>query len=332
MVIMKRNNFLDVLKGICILLVILTHFDWTEAQRLKYLFPYWMNPAVPIFMIISGYLYSESFKRKEVTTFSKAYAFSGIIDKVLRYTIPLIMIYIIEVPLKMYVFDTTFTPWQIFCRLWVGGWGPGSYYYLYMIQLIFIFPLVYFAICKWDFKGLVLLTAVNALYEIIKVPMNISDGAYRLIVLRYTFAMSLGCYFSIGKFKIKKWMGIASLIFGAVFIYAVCYGGYTPIFFNRWSRTSMLAVFYVAPIMYLLINKVNWNCRPLSAIGKASYNIFLVQMVYFHLANRIFDGISGNFGGMITAYSICIVLGLLFYKVQNYFMPTRKIKSKEVSV
>ena len=51
---MKRNNFLDVLKGICILLVILTHFDWVEAERLQYLFPYWMNPAVPIFMITPG--------------------------------------------------------------------------------------------------------------------------------------------------------------------------------------------------------------------------------------------------------------------------------------
>ena len=61
---MKRNQFIDVIKGICILLVILTHFDWIEAERLKCFFPYWMNPAVPIFMIISGYVFTESYKKR----------------------------------------------------------------------------------------------------------------------------------------------------------------------------------------------------------------------------------------------------------------------------
>ena len=57
---MKRNHFLDVLKGICILLVILNHFEWEKEQALHLLFPFWMNPAVPIFMIISGFLFGVS--------------------------------------------------------------------------------------------------------------------------------------------------------------------------------------------------------------------------------------------------------------------------------
>lgn len=314
---MKRNNFLDVLKGICILLVILTHFDWVEAERLKYFFPYWMNPAVPIFMIISGYVYTESFKRKEVSRFKQAYALKGIVDKVIRYTIPLVMIFIVEVPLKIFVFQKALTFKEIFSQFFVGGWGPGSYYYCYMIQFIFVFPLIYFAIKKWDFAGLVLCATANVLYEVIKVPMGMSGDTFRLIVLRYIFAMALGCYFSMGKFQIKKWLAVLSFIFGAGFIYVVCYGGYKPTFFFRWSRTSMLAVFYIAPIAYWLIKKCTWECKPLALIGKASYNVFFVQMVYFHMANRIFDGVDGTFFPMITTYVICISLGILFYKIET---------------
>lgn len=322
---MKRNNFLDVLKGICILLVILTHFDWVEAERLKYFFPYWMNPAVPIFMITSGYVYTESFKRKNVSTFKQAYALKGIMDKAIRYTVPLILIYIIEIPLKIWVFQRPLTLNQILSQFLIGGWGPGSYYYTYMMQFIFVFPLIYFAIRKWDFVGLVLCGAANIFYEVIKVPMGMTGDTFRLIVLRYIFAMALGCYFSMGKFKIKKWMGVLSFVFGAVWIYAVCYGGYKPLFFFRWSRTSMLAVFYIAPITYLLIKKCTWECKPLALIGKASYNVFFVQMVFFHMANRIFGGVEGSFLPMLGTYAFCIIVGLLFYKIETPI--TKKVLS-----
>lgn len=314
---MKRNNFLDVLKGICILLVILTHFDWVEAERLKYFFPYWMNPAVPIFMIVSGYVYTESFKRKNVSTFKEAYALKGILDKAIRYTVPLLMIYVIEVPLKLIIFEKKFTVGDILLQLCLGGYGPGSYYYQYMMQFIFLFPLIYFVIKKWDFGGLVICGAANIFYEVIKVPLDMSGDVFRLIVLRYIFAIALGCYFSMGKFKIKKWMAVLSFVFGAVFIYAVCYGGYKPTYFFRWSRTSMLAVFYIAPIAYLLIKKCTLECKPLALIGRASYNIFFVQMVFFHIVGNYVGGIPGTFWPMLGTYAACILLGLLFYKIET---------------
>lgn len=178
---MKRNNFLDVIKGVCILLVILTHFDWVEAQRLQYFFPYWMNPAVPIFMIISGYVFTESYKRKNVKNFLGAYAPKSITDKLIRYTIPLLMIYIVEVPLKIWILGKPLEWSAIIRQLFLGGFGPGSYYYQYMIQFIFLFPLIYFAIRKWDIWGLVLCGVANIFYEVIKVPMGMSAETFRLL-------------------------------------------------------------------------------------------------------------------------------------------------------
>ena len=314
---MKRNNFLDVLKGICILLVILTHFEWTTSEHLKYFFPFWMNPAIPIFMIISGYVYSESYKRKSISTFAQAYSLKNILDRIIRYTIPLILIYIIEIPLKILIYQTPLNIGQIFHQFLGGGWGPGNYYYPCMLQFIFLFPLIFFAVKKWDFAGLLLCGAANIFYEVIKVYIGITNREYRLIVLRYLLAIALGCYFSSGKFKIKKWMGILSFLFGAAFLYAISYCGYRSTYFSRWSKTSMPAALYIAPIIYLLIKKCTWECKPLALLGKASYNIYLVQMVFFYMANHIFDGVKGRLSSMLFTYVVCLVLGVIFYKIET---------------
>ena len=112
-------------------------------------------------------------------------------------------------------------------------------------------------------------------------------------------------------------MGILSFIFGAGFIYAVCYAGSRPTSFFRWSRTSMLAVFYIAPIAYLLIKKGSWECKPLELMGKASYNIFFVQMVFFHIVGNYVGGIPGTFLPMLGSYAVCVLGGILFYKLET---------------
>lgn len=37
---MKRNNFIDTLKGICIIFVVITNFSWSNEERLHLLFPF----------------------------------------------------------------------------------------------------------------------------------------------------------------------------------------------------------------------------------------------------------------------------------------------------
>ena len=70
---LNRNHFIDVLKGICIIFVIFTHASWTDEQRLKFLFPFWIAMAVPFFMLVSGYVYTKSFQKNSVETLDSAY-------------------------------------------------------------------------------------------------------------------------------------------------------------------------------------------------------------------------------------------------------------------
>lgn len=52
----QRYTNLDVVKGICILMAIFTHYDWSDKQRILLLFPFWIDMAVPVFMVITGYV------------------------------------------------------------------------------------------------------------------------------------------------------------------------------------------------------------------------------------------------------------------------------------
>lgn len=96
-----RNYFLDILKGICILFVIITHFGWEAEERLRYGFPFWIDMAVPVFMIISGYVYALSYRRKGVDSFEKAYKLSIILGNAVRYTVPFLMVCSVELCFKM---------------------------------------------------------------------------------------------------------------------------------------------------------------------------------------------------------------------------------------
>lgn len=320
---MKRNNFLDVMKGYGILMVILTHFEWTASQELQYLLPYWMSPAVPIFMIISGYVYTQSYMRKGISTFEDAYNVKGLIDKLIRYTVPMIMVYVIIVCLSVFVFENEMSIPKIIMQFTRGGYGPGCYYFPFMIQFVFIFPLIYLIIKNWDFKGLVFCALANIGYEVIKLSFDMSYKSYRLFIFRYIFAIALGCFFSMGKFKIKKWMGILSFVVGAGYLYVMCYTDYDPIVFKWWYKTSIFAVLYIAPIMYLLIKKCTFNFKPLAILGKASYNIFFAQMVIFYISENMSILGDGSYGIapdiklMLITYALCIVVGLIFYKIET---------------
>lgn len=55
--------FLDYLKGICIIMVVINH-GFASAEE-KLLFPIWINQAVPIFLLIQVF---HSYKKRNVSS------------------------------------------------------------------------------------------------------------------------------------------------------------------------------------------------------------------------------------------------------------------------
>lgn len=118
---MERNKTIDVMKGMCILCVVLTHYTWTQIERNKFLFPFWVDMAVPVFMILSGYVYAKSFANKKISSFEDAYESRRIIVKVERFLVPFTMMYILELCSNIVLKDSHYSFRQIYNGFLCGG-------------------------------------------------------------------------------------------------------------------------------------------------------------------------------------------------------------------
>ncbi len=146
---MKRNHFIDVLKGLCILYIIISHYAWSDAERLRYGMNF-INP-VCMLMVISGYLYSRSFAKRGISSLGEAYAPALIADRLLRFTVPFAAAFLLEV---VYIgFDSPLGLKELVRAFLSGGYGPGGYYYPIMLQFVFFYPLIHFIIRKHEFRG-----------------------------------------------------------------------------------------------------------------------------------------------------------------------------------
>jgi peptidoglycan/LPS O-acetylase OafA/YrhL len=326
---MKRNYFIDILKAICMIFIILDHYSMWDDLRLLLLFPYWITMAVPILMILSGYVYAMSFERHSIHTLRAAYQPMQLLGRLLRFAVPFLIAYVLELMVSSLSngFSTIIGIWGH--DFLMGGWGPGSYYTPVMIQFVFVFPLVFVLIKKYDHIGLLLCGIFNACFEIFQRWIQMGGTCYKLLLFRYLLLIAFGCYLFIGKHRIPKWAHVTAFFVGAVFIFLYNYADYEPYILVYRTGTSMIAVLFIMPLVagFLRSDRLaQLRCRPLEAIGKASYNIYLVQMVYFnYIADRVYAlGFPIVWANLINL-AFCLLGGIVFYLIEHKI--TNKIQS-----
>lgn len=287
-------------------------------QRLTMLFPFWVDMAVPVFMIISGYLYSLSYQKSGYSNLKQCYSIKASIKRLIRFTIPFFIIFLIEHIIFRFLFNQPSNVANVIKSFITGGTGPGSYYYPLLIQFVFIMPLIFFVIKKYDIKGLLVCVAANFLFEVIKSNLYISEGVYRLLVFRYITVIAFGCYFAIAKTKLGIGIGCTMMIIGIVYIIVTQYLAFPPVIMKYWTGTSMLASIYIIPIASMLLKCEKLRFSPIELIGKASYNIFLVQMAYYGIfADWLYAVIENKFLQFVISLLICVLLGVVFYLVET---------------
>ena len=208
-----------------------------------------------------------------------------------------------------------------------GGRGPGGYYFPVMIQFIFMYPIIYFIIRKYEFKGVIICGFINFAYELLKWGYGMTEGCYRLLSFRYILVIAFGCYLSLGKFK-SSWRACTlSIVCGALFIVLVRYFNHVPKIIAFWTGTSFIAVLYIMPIVAWLLKKHLFTCKFLEVVGKASFDIFLCQKVYFLYmeCGHSIGNISNHGLQIIFNIVICTIFGICFYYVESQL--TRGIKN-----
>lgn len=317
----KRIEFLDYVKAVCVIMVIVTHYDWSD--KTSPFFTMLINMAVPVFMIVSGYNFAMSNCKKADGKLARMYGWNMIKPKLVRFLVPFFSICFIEIGL-LFIEERNINPFRIFL---LGAYGPGSYYVPVMLQLLVIFPLIYVLVERNAKLGIALAGAVNLLFEIAVKLFEIEKYYYRLSIGRYLLLIAFGCYLYLHPgHRVKRYQLCAMFFAGLAYIVTVFYFEKELLLFDYWKTTAMPVAFYIFPVVILLFRKF-YHCRIPGAVGRlmmwigqASYHIFLVQMVYYHF----------DLGGAIMQAAwyvavpfnilISVPAGLAFYELDNLFM------------
>ncbi|MEE1305195.1 MAG: acyltransferase [Agathobacter sp.] len=325
----KRIDFLDYLKAVAIMLVITTHYDWIDKKQ--YVFTMFINMAVPIFLIVSGYNYAMSYDKKTDGTLKQMYNLKIIWAKLERIIIPALVASTVELILfkvKGLDFD--------WINLYLnGGYGPGSYYVPLMVQLILMFPLIYIIMKVNPWFGLISIGIVNLLYEYWVVWSEIEKSSYRLSIGRYLLLIAFGCYmYMYPQKKLKWWILAPAFIYGLYCQKYYLHEWPEMELFPYWRPTAIFIAFYICPIIVILF-RIFYHSHIKGFVGdllvlisKASYHIFLFQMIYyrFKLAGSIMD--SEWYIAIPINMLITITVGILLYKGENWIRSQIKVWRK----
>ena len=183
-----------------------------------------------------------------------------------------------------------------------------------MIQFIFVFPVIYFLVKKHKTGGIIICGIVNAIYELLQCAYGMNQECYRLLVFRYILVIAAGCFASFDECTINRRYAVLASVCGIIFILANCYFSYTAQVIIYWTRTSFVASLYIIQIMIFLIRSGRIRCRVLELLGRASYNIFLVQMVYYtYGAGIVYRNVESRGVQLLLNISICLSVGVFFY-------------------
>lgn len=325
-----RQKHIDYLKVIAILFIVFTHDPWSVEHAGHPLFTFFIDMAVPIFMVVSGYNYVCSCNRNRANTIRNLYDGTIIWGKAKRFLFPYLITFLGEVLLLVFFKHKAYTISSLCLDMIKGGYGPGAYYTPIMMQFVFIVPLIYVLIHKKRGWGLVISFFANFIFECLYTYLNIPGAFYARCIFRYLFLISIGITWGEMELrKVNKVIYTSSFIIGLLYILGTCYL-WSPIIFTRWTTTSMMVGFYLFPILLVfqrLTQKIelpNTMEESLILCSKSTYHIYLVQMVYYFIGiERIFGNLPVGLR-MLFSIVICVSGGCVFYKLLSLLLNRKK--------
>jgi peptidoglycan/LPS O-acetylase OafA/YrhL len=313
-------NEIDFIKAVAIIFVILLHSIPSKVLYKIYA-PFYIWQAVPIFMVVAGITNTLSELRNTNMSFMEKY-FVGIKKSVYRIFIPYFIVWLFEA--IIYIAIKKATIGSLLKSLVTGGWGPGSYFVPIYLQYILLFPLItkLNKIATYNNHSYVLIVSfiISVLFEWLCVILKISSQKYRLFFIRYYFAVVLGSYLVNHKNAVRYILLLSPLSIG--FIYIVAYLKVNiPFFPNFWIFQLAPSYFYTVFVLlffWFLYNILGKLSKPFIQIGKASFHIFLVQMVWFwKFCPFLRKYIANKYILIVISIIMCLLVGYIFYKIQS---------------
>jgi peptidoglycan/LPS O-acetylase OafA/YrhL len=319
-----RITGIDALKGIAVISVIILHS--VDAEFLMNSFaPLHIWQAVPVFMVLYGINNALSLNKINKLSLKELYSFRLLEKRFSRILIP--ALFVLSCQILIEYKRGTFANINldtIYEMIFIIGFGPGSYFIPIILQSALILPLLFWIGKKSPIGLLVISTIISLVFEFLSKQLPIPPEDYRIIFVRYLFAISLGIWWIISKNnKSKKYIFGIGLVLSTIYIIAVRYNNFVLINEDTlWNSQHMPAYFY-ALMIYWIFSQIKFKeSNVLSSIillsGKASFHIFLMQMAYFRIKQLGIITISAQpFVYSAMNIVICVSIGILFYQIEE---------------
>lgn len=193
----QRFLEIDYIKVLMMIFIIITHMSFNEIQRRNLLFNFYIELAVPILMIISGFMYSISISK--LKNWSSWFYPQNLIKRLYRFLFPFLILVTLE---YLFLNINCFSIKNYVKFLLLGGLGPGSYYTPVMVQFILFFPMLFYIFNLFkntqntlNIKGLIVLFLLDFLFNFISTSFNMTNSLYRLLYFRYVGFTGIGIFY-----------------------------------------------------------------------------------------------------------------------------------------
>lgn len=294
---MSRNHYaqIDIMKGLAIVGVVVIH-STISAYLLQHGGQFWLAQSVPVFMVLLGMNLGMSLSRSGSTELAEVYGNGYWTRRWNRLFVPFAIAFCVSGLIA--VVGVLTQPgfhlnvgWLTFVGVVPAG-GPGNYFFTVLLQFVVIGPALWVAYRRWSGATLAgaLLADVGFEYWASRSAL-VAGHPYiqEAWIPRYVLAIVLGMWLADGwSFASRRnTVVIIGATLGLTYLaYNAATGWTAPRVVYDVPTTYSAAYFYAAGLVMIGMsalprteNGTGWHI--LARIGRESYHVFLVQMLWF---------------------------------------------------
>lgn len=188
---------------------------------------------------------------------------------------------------------------------------PGAYFVALLFQFTLILPALRWAWERSPVATLVGAALIDVGFEVAAKAAGVDGFFYASCVARHLFAIALGMWLADGR---RVW---PFLLLGLPYLAAFTAGYRVSAFNSAWQAQSLSAAGYVVCLVAVALRLLERAPRVLAEIGRASYHIFLVQMLWFGNVSGALYGRSGSVTLALASIAGCCAAGWLLMLGQD---------------
>jgi len=347
----RRILQIDLLKALAITAVLIQHtalgFEPNDAV-LRAVFDLSLYQGVPVFLVVLGLNAGLSFTRRGCKSLKEALSQAYLFRRFFRILCPFFMAFLLALFVGAIFFLKTgmdiiyIGPFTLIGFLPILG--PGNFYVSIVLQSIVALPFLYVAYKKRPLVTIGSCFAISAIVTLVTVFQYPNQAAYAasdyyfsfayVCILAYLATIALGIWLS-DHFNERLERNHLVMLGAAV---SACYIviALSANVLNRLPVLEALTSFYplllvLLGIRYLPDRVTHGFVGRLAFLGRASYHIFLVQIIFFGVGGAgawvalmtalhqpILNDTVLLISSSLASIAICIAAGVIFQQISNF--------------